>query len=68
MKPDNIEILIDEGHNIFNKTTMSESMDMGRESAKGMLQKVYAPVDNGIIEMYLDLVDELRAECERNFN
>lgn len=59
MKRDKIEILIDEGHEIFNQTTMTESLDMGRKAAQEWLSEVYEPVDNVKIERYLDLVDEL---------
>ncbi len=62
---DEISILVDEAHAIFNATTVSEIMDMrDRQSQEDFLNKIYNNPEPEAMSRYLDVVKRLRMVVE----
>lgn len=67
MQPDNIEILVNLAHQLFNETSVHEVIDLDRESARRFLYKTYKErAKRTDVEGYLDVVAELRREITGN--
>jgi hypothetical protein len=59
---DEISILVEEAHAIFNATTVSEVMDMrDRKSQEDFLNKIYNNQEPENIDRYLDVVKRLES-------
>ncbi len=58
--PDNIEVLVDMAHQIFNQTSVHEVIDMDRPAATATLLEFYEDADGEEIEKYLNVVELLR--------
>lgn len=55
-----IEFLVNEAHNIFNKTSIFEVVDLNKELAKEFLDEAYGNPNGELIDRYLDLVKKLK--------
>ncbi len=57
---DQIEILVDEAHEIFNKTSIFEVADLDIGSAKEFLNEAYDNPGPELVERYLDVLEKIR--------
>ena len=66
MQPDNIEIIVNLAHDLFNQTSIHEVIDLDRESARQFLHQNYKQANIIDVEGYLDIIGELPdASCGR---
>ncbi len=61
---DKIETLVVQAHQIFNKTSLHEVIDMDRPAATATLLEFYEDAGEKDITKYLDVVELLRIETE----
>lgn len=62
METDRIHDLVNEAHDIFNKTSIFDVIDLVNEqAAKDFLRKEYDNPDENSIAQYLSIVNEINA-------
>lgn len=62
METDRINDLVNEAHDIFNKTSIFDVIDLVNEqAAKDFLRKEYDNPDENSIAQYLSIVNEIKA-------
>jgi len=58
---DQIEMLVEQAHRLFGKTSVYEVFDLSnRREAIRTLVEFYGPVDMGRVDRYLFILDQLR--------
>lgn len=56
---DIIEILVNEAHDIFNKTSIFEVVDLDNGPARDFLNETYGNPEAGLVERYLGVIEKL---------
>jgi hypothetical protein len=55
-----IEILVNEAHRIFNKTSVFDVIDLEKNSARDFLNDAYNNPAPELLNRYLDVIEKLR--------
>ncbi|KJS02672.1 MAG: hypothetical protein VR65_04335 [Desulfobulbaceae bacterium BRH_c16a] len=56
---DIIDILVNEAHEIFNKTSIYEVIDLNNGSARDFLNETYGNPEAELVERYLGVIEKL---------
>jgi hypothetical protein len=65
MAEDRIEILVEQAHSLFDKTSVFEVFDLtDRNEIAGILADFYGPVEDEKVDRYFKILDQLRGSLD----